>query len=221
MENALNQQKKLNKIIKEKQRPRIQYQEEKKEIKDFIHKIKELTEAVLPQNKTGQLFKQENKTRYPKNILPPFSKRPILYTPAKNIPKHYVKCYYCLEEGHSVNRFKYLFEDQKRKWVSRQGGGFLFPNWQSIPTDGKTSPKKLVDEFAKEQKELTEKRKENEAKESTHKKKEVNIIQARKNYISTAMAKIEDWESWKPPTISSANDPFLNNYGLRNKKQRF
>ncbi|MBW0536766.1 hypothetical protein O181_076481 [Austropuccinia psidii MF-1] len=40
MENALNKLKELNNKIKEQQRPRIQDQEEKKEIKDFIKKIK-------------------------------------------------------------------------------------------------------------------------------------------------------------------------------------
>ncbi|MBW0589329.1 hypothetical protein O181_129044 [Austropuccinia psidii MF-1] len=165
MENALNQLKELNNKIKEQQRPRIQDQEEKKEIKDFIKQIKELTEAVLPQNKTGQVFKQENQTRYPKDSLPPFSQRHIPYTPAQNTPKPYFKCYYCLEEGHSVNRCNYLFEDQNKKWVSRQGGGFLFPNWQRVPTDGKIAPKKLVEDFAKEQEELTKKMKEDESKE--------------------------------------------------------
>ncbi|MBW0478186.1 hypothetical protein O181_017901 [Austropuccinia psidii MF-1] len=63
-------------------------------------------------------------------------------------------------------------------------------------------------------------RKENEAKESTLQPKELNLLQAKKNDISTAIAKIEDWGSWQPPTISSANDPFLNNDGLRKTKQR-
>ncbi|MBW0544317.1 hypothetical protein O181_084032 [Austropuccinia psidii MF-1] len=220
MENALNKQKELNNKIKEQQRPRIQDQGVKKEIKYFLKQIKDLTEEVLPQNKTGQVFQQENQKRYPKCISPPFSQRHIPYTQAQNIPKPCVKCYYCLEEGHSVNRCNYLFEDQNKKWVSRQGGGFLFPNWQRVPTDGKITPKKLVEDFSKEQEELTKIIKENDTKESTLQPKEVNIIQAKKNDIATAIAKIEDWGSWQPPTISSANDPFLNNYGLRNTKQR-
>ncbi|MBW0574987.1 hypothetical protein O181_114702 [Austropuccinia psidii MF-1] len=77
-----------------------------------------------------------------------------------------------------------------------------------------------VEDFAKEQEELTKISKENEAKESTIQPKEVNLIEAKKNDISTAIAKIEDWGSWQPPTISSASDPFLNNYGLRKTKQR-
>ncbi|MBW0591412.1 hypothetical protein O181_131127 [Austropuccinia psidii MF-1] len=159
MENALNQLKELNNKIQEQQRPRIQDQEEKKEIKDFIKKINELAEAVLPQNKKGQVFKQENQTRYPKDSLLPFSQRHIPYIPAQNIPKPYLKCYYCLEEGHSVNRCNYLFEDQNKKWVSGQGSGFLFPNWKRVLTDGKIAPKKLVEDFAKEQEEPTNKMK--------------------------------------------------------------
>ncbi|MBW0571628.1 hypothetical protein O181_111343 [Austropuccinia psidii MF-1] len=60
MENGLNQLKELNNKIEEQQRPRIQDQEERKGIKDFIKKIKKITEAVLPQSKTGQVLKQEN-----------------------------------------------------------------------------------------------------------------------------------------------------------------
>ncbi|MBW0576696.1 hypothetical protein O181_116411 [Austropuccinia psidii MF-1] len=144
MENALNQLKELNNRIKEQQRPSIQDQEKKKEVKDFIKQIKELTEAVLPQNKTEQVLQQENQARYPKDSLPPLSKEHIPYTPAQNIPKPYLKCYYCLKEGHSVHRCNHLFDVQNKKWVSRQGGGFLFPNWQRVPTDGKIAPKKLV-----------------------------------------------------------------------------
>ncbi|MBW0562772.1 hypothetical protein O181_102487 [Austropuccinia psidii MF-1] len=220
MGNSLNQLKELNNKIKEQQRPRIQDQEEKKEIKDFIKQIKELTEAVLPQNKTGQVFKQENQARYPKDSLPPFSQRHIPYTPAQNIPKPYVKCYYCLEEGHCVNRCNYLFDDQNKKWVSRQGGGFLFPNWQRIPTDGKIAPKKLVADFSKEKEELTNKMKEDEAKEALPKPNQMSIIQLKKDDSATAIAKAENWGSWQPPTMSSANEPLLYNYGLINTKEK-
>ncbi|MBW0524880.1 hypothetical protein O181_064595 [Austropuccinia psidii MF-1] len=145
MENALNQLKELKNKIKEQPRPRMQDQGGKKEIKDFVKQIKELTEEVLPQSKTGQVLKQENQSRYPKDNLPPFSQKHFTYAPAQNIPKPYVKCYYCFEEGDSVNRCNSLFEDQNKKWVSRQGGGFLFHNWQRVATDGKIPPKKLVD----------------------------------------------------------------------------
>ncbi|MBW0561755.1 hypothetical protein O181_101470 [Austropuccinia psidii MF-1] len=181
MENALNQLKELKNKIKEQQRPRIQHQEEKNQIKDFIQKIKELTEEVLPQSKTDQVLKQKNQSRYPKDNLPPFSQKHVTYAPAQNIPKCYFKFYYCLEEGHAVNRFNSLFEYQNDKWVSRKGGGFLFPNWLRVATDGKISPKKLVEDFAKEQEDLTKIRKETEAKESKLQPKELNLIQAKKN----------------------------------------
>ncbi|MBW0591951.1 hypothetical protein O181_131666 [Austropuccinia psidii MF-1] len=220
MENALNQLKELNNKIKEQQRPRIQDQEENKERKDFIKQIKELTEAVLPQKKTGQVFKQENQTRYPKDSLPPFSQSHIPYTLAQNLPKPYLKCYYCLEEGHSVNRCNYLFEHQNNKWVSRQGGGLLFPNWKRVPTYGKITPEKLVEDFSKEKEELTKKMKEDEAKEALPKPNPINIIQIKKDDSATAIAKIENCGRWQPPIISSANEPLLNNYGLRNTKER-
>ncbi|MBW0543402.1 hypothetical protein O181_083117 [Austropuccinia psidii MF-1] len=37
---------------------------------------------------------------------------------------------------------------------------------------------------------------------------------------STSIAHVEDWSNWKPPTISSAADPFESHIGLRQTKQR-
>ncbi|MBW0470322.1 hypothetical protein O181_010037 [Austropuccinia psidii MF-1] len=48
----------------------------------------------------------------------------------------------------------------------------------------------------------------------------MNIIQLNNDDSAAAMAKIENWGIWKTPTISSANEPLLNNCGLRNTKQR-
>ncbi|MBW0508977.1 hypothetical protein O181_048692 [Austropuccinia psidii MF-1] len=62
--------------------------------------------------------------------------------------------------------------------------------------------------------------KEDEAKEALPKPKEMNIIKLKKDDSATAIAKVENWVIWKPPTISSANEPLLNNYGLRNTKER-
>ncbi|MBW0504493.1 hypothetical protein O181_044208 [Austropuccinia psidii MF-1] len=149
---------------------------------------------------------------YPKDSLPPFPQRHITYTPAQNIPKPYVKCYYCLEEGHSVDRCNYLFEDQNKKWVRIQGGGFVFPKWKRVPTDGKITPIKLVEDFAKEKKELTKKMKKDEAKEALPKPNQMNIIKLKKDDSATAIAKFEHWRIWKPPAISSVNEPLLNNY---------
>ncbi|MBW0498733.1 hypothetical protein O181_038448 [Austropuccinia psidii MF-1] len=48
----------------------------------------------------------------------------------------------------------------------------------------------------------------------------MSIIQLKKDDSATAIAKVENWGNWQPPTISSANEPFFNNYGLRNTKER-
>ncbi|MBW0525442.1 hypothetical protein O181_065157 [Austropuccinia psidii MF-1] len=58
MKNSLNQLEDINKKIKEQQIHKIKAQEEKKELKDFIKKSEEFTEVVLPQSRTGQVFKQ-------------------------------------------------------------------------------------------------------------------------------------------------------------------
>ncbi|MBW0576695.1 hypothetical protein O181_116410 [Austropuccinia psidii MF-1] len=48
----------------------------------------------------------------------------------------------------------------------------------------------------------------------------MNIIQLKKDDSATAIARVENWGSWQPPTISSANELLLNNYGLRSTKER-
>ncbi|MBW0537127.1 hypothetical protein O181_076842 [Austropuccinia psidii MF-1] len=48
----------------------------------------------------------------------------------------------------------------------------------------------------------------------------MNIIQLKIDDSATAIAKVENWGIWQPPAISSANEPPLNNYGLRNTKER-
>ncbi|MBW0472718.1 hypothetical protein O181_012433 [Austropuccinia psidii MF-1] len=194
MNEAFNRMKEINEPLKEQKREtKNDSQGENGDFKKFMTQLEEL--KILSKPQMGGVTTQR-------------------------IPKPYVKFYHFLEEGNSVKRRNYLYEDQNKTWVSRQGGGFLFLNWQRVPTDGKTSPKRLVEEFAREQEELSKKRKEDEARESAHKPNEINMIEENKNEISSAIAKIEDWRSWQPPTISSANDPFLNNYGFRNTKQR-
>ncbi|MBW0561069.1 hypothetical protein O181_100784 [Austropuccinia psidii MF-1] len=62
--------------------------------------------------------------------------------------------------------------------------------------------------------------KEDEAKEALPKPNPMKIIQLKKDDSETAIAKVENWARWQPPVISSANEPLLNNYGLRNTKER-
>ncbi|MBW0572238.1 hypothetical protein O181_111953 [Austropuccinia psidii MF-1] len=193
---------------------------ENEDFKKFMTQLEELKILSKPQM-GGVTYDQLNNQQFkPQNDLPPFLQMHSPYAPAQNIPKPYVKCYYCLEEGHSVNRCNYLFKDQNKKWVRSQGGGFLFPNWQRVPTDWKISPKKLVQDFAKEKEDLKKKIKEDEAKESLPKPKEMKIIQLKKDDSATSIPKVKNWGIWQPPTISSANKPLLNNYGLRNTKER-
>ncbi|MBW0539013.1 hypothetical protein O181_078728 [Austropuccinia psidii MF-1] len=164
--------------------------------------LEELKSLSKPQM-GGDTNNQPNNQQFkPRNDLPPFSQRHVPYAPVQNIPKPYFKCYYCLEEGHSVNRCNYLFDDQNKKLVSTQGGGFLFPNWQRVPTDGKIFPKKLVEEFAKEPEEITKKRKEDEAKEALPKPNQMSIIKLKKDDSATAIEKVETWGVGQPPTIS-------------------
>ncbi|MBW0465096.1 hypothetical protein O181_004811 [Austropuccinia psidii MF-1] len=167
----------------------------------FMTQLEELESLSKPQMGSFNYNQLNNQQFKPRNDLPQFSQSYVPYAPAQKIPKPYFKCSYHLEEGHSVNRCNYLFEDQNKKGVNRQGGGFLFPNWQRVPTDGKTTPKRLVKEFAKEQAQLTKKMKEDEAKEALPKPNQMNIIQLKKDDSATAIAKVENWRIWKPQTI--------------------
>ncbi|MBW0540709.1 hypothetical protein O181_080424 [Austropuccinia psidii MF-1] len=49
---------------------------------------------------------------------------------------------------------------------------------------------------------------------------EPNIIELKKEEAKAAIAKVEDWRNCQPPIISSVNDPFSTNYGLRNTQQK-
>ncbi|MBW0550747.1 hypothetical protein O181_090462 [Austropuccinia psidii MF-1] len=62
--------------------------------------------------------------------------------------------------------------------------------------------------------------KEDKAKEALPIPNQMSIIQLKKDDSATAISKVENWVSWQPPNISSANDPLLNNYGLRKTKER-
>ncbi|MBW0565246.1 hypothetical protein O181_104961 [Austropuccinia psidii MF-1] len=62
--------------------------------------------------------------------------------------------------------------------------------------------------------------KEDEAKEALPKPNQMKIIQLKKDDGATAIARVKNWRIWQPPTMSSANESLLNDYGLRNTKQR-
>ncbi|MBW0557881.1 hypothetical protein O181_097596 [Austropuccinia psidii MF-1] len=50
---------------------------------------------------------------------------------------------------------------------------------------------------------------------------EPNMIELKKEEAKAAIAKAENWGNGQPPIISSVNDPFVSNNGLRYTKQRF
>ncbi|MBW0579789.1 hypothetical protein O181_119504 [Austropuccinia psidii MF-1] len=84
--------------------------------------------------------------------------------------------------------------------------------------EGNESAKNIVRPYSKEQTELNKlflekpvvKQKQEEEVKPTEKKSE---------YKSTSIAHIEYLSNWKPPIISSANDPFESHIGLRQTKK--
>ncbi|MBW0587474.1 hypothetical protein O181_127189 [Austropuccinia psidii MF-1] len=130
-----------------------------------------------------------------------------------------MKCAYCKEEGHTATRCTHLAEDLDRRIVRTQGASYLFPNYQRVPMEGNESAKNIVRAFAKEQSELNKKFMEKPiVKEKPE--EEVKPTEKKSEDKSTSIAHVEDWSNWKPPTISSANDPFESHIGLRQTKQR-
>ncbi|MBW0533994.1 hypothetical protein O181_073709 [Austropuccinia psidii MF-1] len=154
----------------------------------------------------------------PRNPLPPFSSSYQPYIPAQMAPRPPLKCAYCKEEGHSATRCTHLAEDLDKRIVRTQGASYLFPNYQRVPMEGNESVKEIVRAFAKEQPELNKKFME---KPTVKPKPEEDIKPTEKKPEdkSTSIAHVEVWSNWKPPTISSANDPFESHIGLRQKKQ--
>ncbi|MBW0588198.1 hypothetical protein O181_127913 [Austropuccinia psidii MF-1] len=130
-----------------------------------------------------------------------------------------LKCAYCKEEGHTATRCTHLAEDLDRRIFRTQGASYLFLNYQRVPMEGNESAKDIVRAFAKEQAEL---KKEFMEKPTVKPKTEEEVRPTEKKLEdkSTSIAHVEDWSNWKPPTISSANDPFKSHIGLRQTKQR-
>ncbi|MBW0498226.1 hypothetical protein O181_037941 [Austropuccinia psidii MF-1] len=116
--------------------------------------MKESSEEVIPQNKKLKDSNQTPTILKPRRNVPLSPNRSVPYVPAQNVPKFTVKCYYCMEEVHSLGIFTELVDDQNKKWVMRQGFNYLYPNWEKVPNYGKFPPKYLVRELQKEQEEL-------------------------------------------------------------------
>ncbi|MBW0538753.1 hypothetical protein O181_078468 [Austropuccinia psidii MF-1] len=136
-----------------------------------MDQLNELTNVATPQKKIISNPQSNNQGLRPRDNVAPPPNRSVPYVQAQNVPKFSVKCYYCMEEGHSVGRCSELVEDQNKKWVIRQGFNYSNPNWKRVPNYGKFPPKYLVREFQKEKEELKRKLEE-KTKEEEKKKKE-------------------------------------------------
>ncbi|MBW0540070.1 hypothetical protein O181_079785 [Austropuccinia psidii MF-1] len=115
-------------------------------------------------------------------------------------------------------RFNHLTEDFDKRIVLKDGGTYLFPNFQRIPTEGPKSVKELVRHFVKEQEDFTKKMM--EKLNPPPKKQETTLIEERKGEKATTIAQIEEWRNWKPPQISPENGNLQINIGLRQTRKR-
>ncbi|MBW0517450.1 hypothetical protein O181_057165 [Austropuccinia psidii MF-1] len=84
--------------------------------------------------------------------------------------------------------------------------------------EGNESAKKIVSAFAKEPEELNKKFMEQPVIKPKP-EEDVKPTGKKSEDESTSIEHVEDWSNWKPPTISSANDPFKSHIGLRQKKK--
>ncbi|MBW0561338.1 hypothetical protein O181_101053 [Austropuccinia psidii MF-1] len=167
----------------------------KESVKEVLNQLKHLSEVVEYPNKTQKGNNQDQKVmqnsqplrpRYP---LPPISCGYQPYVPAKMAPRQLLKCYYCLEEGHSTIRCNHLTEDLEKGIVLKRGGTYLFPNFQRVTTEGPKSEKELVRHFSKEQVDFTKKMM--EQSNPPQNKQETKVIEESKGEKSTAIAQIE------------------------------
>ncbi|MBW0483630.1 hypothetical protein O181_023345 [Austropuccinia psidii MF-1] len=94
----------------------------------------------------------------------------------------------------------------------------FFPNFQRVLTEGPTSAKKLVKQFAKEQEEFTKKMM--EKSNSPPNMQETTVIEERKGEETAVIAQIEERGNWKPPQISPENENIKINVGLRQTRKR-
>ncbi|MBW0570213.1 hypothetical protein O181_109928 [Austropuccinia psidii MF-1] len=222
---VLKQVKELTQKIKNPQQPEPQPRNEGKEsVKEVLNQLKTLSEAVNPprrnwNNNQEQIFPQNNQPYRPRNRLSPFSSSYQPYILAQMAPRPPLKCAYCKEEGHSATRCTHLAEDLDRRIVRTPGAYYLFPNYQRVPMEGNESVKDIVRAFAKEQAELNKKFMDKPVVKPKP-EEEVKPTEKKSEDKSTAIAHVEDWSNWKPPTISSANYSFESQIRLRQTKQR-
>ncbi|MBW0532908.1 hypothetical protein O181_072623 [Austropuccinia psidii MF-1] len=222
---VLRQVNQLTHKLKIPSQPEPQPRNEVKESdKEVLNQLKALSEAVNPprrnwKNNQEERLSQNNQPYRPRNPLPPFSSSYQPYIPAQMAPRPPLKYDYCKEEGHSATRCSHFSEDLDRRIFRTQGASYLFPNCQRAPTEGDESVKDIVRAFAKEKEELNKEFMDRKTLKPKP-EEEVKPTEKKSEDKSTSIAHVEDWANWKPPTISSANDPFESHIGPRQTKQR-
>ncbi|MBW0589818.1 hypothetical protein O181_129533 [Austropuccinia psidii MF-1] len=122
-------------------------------------------------------------------------------------PRLPLKCAYFKEEDHSATRGTHLSEDLDKRFVRAQGASYLFPNYHRVLMEGNESIKSIFRAFAKKQAELNNKFMEKPVVKPKQ-QEEFNPTEKKSKDKSTSISHVEYWSNWKPPTISSANDPF-------------
>ncbi|MBW0497323.1 hypothetical protein O181_037038 [Austropuccinia psidii MF-1] len=105
MNEAFNKMKEITESLKQQKRETGKdSQGENEDSKKFMTQLEEL-KSLSKLQMCGVTNNQLNNQQFkPRSELPTFSQRNVPYAAAQNIRKHYLKCYSCLEEGHSVNR---------------------------------------------------------------------------------------------------------------------
>ncbi|MBW0547335.1 hypothetical protein O181_087050 [Austropuccinia psidii MF-1] len=219
-EEVLKQMKDLTQKI---QNPQLQGHQSKdtgkESVKEVFNHRKHLSEVVESPNKIqagnnqDQKVTQNSQPLRPRYPLPPISSGYQPYVPEQMAPRQLLKCYYCLEEGHSAIRYNHLAEDLEKRIVLKCGGTYLFPNFQRVPTEGPKSAKELVRHCSKEQEDFT-----NKMMEQSHtppNNQETTVIEESKGEKATALAQIEEWGNGKPPQTLPANENLQINVGLR------
>ncbi|MBW0524044.1 hypothetical protein O181_063759 [Austropuccinia psidii MF-1] len=85
--------------------------------------------------------------------------------------------------------------------------------------EGNESAKDIVRAFAKGQAEINKKFMEKLVVQQKP-EEEIKPTEKKSEDQSTSIAHVEDRSNWKPPTISSGNDPFESQIDFRQTKQR-
>ncbi|MBW0584186.1 hypothetical protein O181_123901 [Austropuccinia psidii MF-1] len=129
LEEVLQQVKELSKQIHtpSKAQPQRDIFKEKEPLKEVLEKLKGITESYKPQKQSYQPFNQNYKQR---DSIPPVSSSHIPYQPAQLFPRPPMRCHYCFENTHTLERCSCFNEVMEKIIVRKQGNSVLFPNLQ-------------------------------------------------------------------------------------------